>query len=72
MRIISQDRKQSVDFKRAYLWMQYNTIYVNYGNERKVFGTYETDERASEVFMDIHEAYEKNICRNNVYLMPDR
>lgn len=72
MRIISQDRKQSVDFKRAYLWMQYNTIYVNYGNERKVFGVYETDERASEVFMDIHGIYENNICRNNVYLMPDK
>lgn len=72
MRIISQDRKQSVDFKRAYLWMQYNTIYVNYGNERKVFGTYETDERASEVFMEIHKAYENSICRNNVYFMPEK
>lgn len=57
MRIISQNRKNSLNFDRVYLWMQENIIYANFGNERLVFGAYESEKRAEEVFLDIHKAY---------------
>ena len=57
MRIVSQGRNQSVDFDRVYIWRQDNVVYANIGNERKVFGTYASEERAAEVFLDIHKAY---------------
>lgn len=57
MRIVSQNRCQSIDFDKVYLWIQDSVIYASFDNERKVFGTYASDERAAEVFLDIHKAY---------------
>lgn len=57
MRIISQNRKNSLNFDRVYLWMQENIIYASFGNVRLVLGSYASEERASEVFLDIHKAY---------------
>ncbi|MBR1931685.1 MAG: hypothetical protein IJ833_09500 [Lachnospiraceae bacterium] len=49
MRIVSQDRKLSVDFDRCEIWMQGNTIYRRIGNDNQLLGVYESPERAVEV-----------------------
>lgn len=57
MRIISQNKNCSVAFENTYIWRQYDYIYANVGNKDIVLGKYATDERATEVFLDIHSAY---------------
>ena len=57
MRIVSQNRNLSVDFSWCEIWMQYSVIYRRIGNDSKVIGQYVTEERAAEVFEDIHRAY---------------
>lgn len=57
MRIVSQDRKLSVDFDSCEIWMQDNYIYRQIGENARVIGMYKTSERAAEVFEDIHKAY---------------
>lgn len=57
MRIISQDKNHSVTFENTYIWKQYGCIYGCVGSKNIVLGNYTTDERATEVFMDIHNAY---------------
>lgn len=57
MRIVSQDRKLSVDFDSCEIWMQDNYIYRQIGENVRVIGIYGTPERTAEVFEDIHKAY---------------
>ena len=58
MRIISQNRNYSINFDSTHIWKQYEYIYAHVDSGKDiVIGHYETDERASEVFMDIHNAY---------------
>lgn len=57
MRVISQNRAYSVNFDNVIFWRQYEMIYAKNGNENIVFGQYESEERAAEVFLDIHNAY---------------
>lgn len=57
MRIVSQRRDLSVDFDRCEIWTQNNVIHRRVGNDSKIIGVYETEERAKEVFEDIHKAY---------------
>lgn len=57
MRIVSQNRDLSVDFDRCEIWSQYNVIYRRIGTDSKVIGQYATEERAAEVFEDIHKAF---------------
>ena len=57
MRVISQDRSYSLDFDRTVFWTQYNVIYAKIGNESIAIGQYESEERAAEVFEDIHKSY---------------
>lgn len=57
MRIISQDKNHSIDFTRAHIWKQYGCIYGCVKDKNIVLGNYATDERALEVFLDIHNAY---------------
>lgn len=57
MRIISQNRSYSVNFGNVIFWRQFEIIYAKTGNENIVFGQYESEERAAEVFLDIHNAY---------------
>lgn len=57
MRIVSQDRKLSVDFDSCELWTQGTAICRRIGQDSKVIGVYVTPERAAEVFEDIHRAY---------------
>ena len=57
MRVVSQNRGYSFDFDRTIFWVQYNEIYAKVGVESIVVGKYESDERAAEVFDDMHKAY---------------
>lgn len=57
MRVVSQSNNYSVDFDRTVFWTQSNLIYAKSGNENIVFGKYESDKRAAEVFEDMHKAY---------------
>lgn len=57
MRVVSQSHSYSVDFDRTVFWTQSNLIYAKIGNENIVFGKYESDKRAAEVFEDMHRAY---------------
>lgn len=57
MRIVSQNKTMSFNFDQIELWFQSNMLYARHGNDSKVLGQYETEERAAEVFQDIHNAY---------------
>ncbi|MCR5754205.1 MAG: hypothetical protein K6G30_05245 [Acetatifactor sp.] len=57
MRIVSQDRNLSVNFDSCEIWMQNRTIYRRVNGQSDVIGSYDSPERAAEVFEDIHRAY---------------
>ena len=57
MRVVSQNKNYSFDFDRTVFWTQYNVIYAKIGTESIAIGQYESEERAAEVFEDIHKAY---------------
>ena len=57
MRVVSQNRNYSFDFDRTVFWTQYNIIYAKIGTESIAIGQYESEERAAEVFEDMHKAY---------------
>lgn len=57
MRVVSQNRNYSFDFDRTVFWTQYNVIYAKIRTESIAIGRYESDERAAEVFEDMHKAY---------------
>lgn len=57
MRVVSQRKDYSVDFDRTAFWMQESLIYAKIESDNVVFGKYDNPERASEVFMDMHNAY---------------
>lgn len=58
MRVISQNRNYSVDFERTVFWKQNNVIYGKIDDDSNIlFGNYKSNERADEVFLDMHNAY---------------
>ena len=57
MRVVSQNKNYSFDFDRTVFWTQYNIIYAKTGTESIAIGQYESEERAAEVFEDMHKAY---------------
>lgn len=57
MRIISQNRMYSFDFDRTVFWVQFEIIYAKIGTDSVAIGKYESDERAAEVFEDMHKSY---------------
>ena len=71
MRVVSQNKNYSFDFDRTAFWTQYNIIYAKLGTESIAIGQYESDERAAEVFEDMHKA----LCGETVLFqnveMPD-
>lgn len=56
MRIINQRRERSVNFDNIEIHVDDKQIYA-IGNGKIVLGNYSTEERASEVFEEIHQAY---------------
>ena len=70
MRVISQDRSYSLDFDRTVFWTQYNVIYAKIGIDSVAIGKYESEERAAEVFQDMHEFLCRALtisCGNPIY-----
>ena len=71
MRVVSQNRNYSFDFDRTVFWTQYNVIYAKIGIDSIAIGQYKSDERAAEVFEDMH----KSLCGETVLFqnveMPD-
>lgn len=57
MRVVSQSRNFSFDFDRTVFWRQYNVVYAKIGTESTAIGKYKSNERAAEVFDDMHRAY---------------
>ena len=57
MRVISQSRNFSFDFDRTVFWRQSDVIYAKIGGESIAIGKYQSDERAAEVFDDMHRVY---------------
>lgn len=57
MRVVSQNRRWSVDFDNTTFWMQSDTICAKIDGNSIAFGKYESVERAQEVFLDLHNAY---------------
>lgn len=61
MRIVSQRRDASVEFDKAIIKIEHETIIraVSYNDMSKLvlLGVYDTPERAREVFEDMHKAY---------------
>lgn len=57
MRVVSQNRNYSFDFDRTIFLTQYNIIYARVGADNILIGQYKSDERAAEVFKDMHMAY---------------
>jgi len=47
----------SVNFDNVILWIQDGTIYEKSGTESKPIGNYDSEDRAMEVFQDIHNQY---------------
>lgn len=67
MRVVSQNRDFSFNFDNTVFWKQYNIIYARIGKEHIPIGQYESDERATEVFKEIHRL----IGEINLYYMPE-
>ena len=69
MRIISQNHSISYPFDKLVVWVDEKNVLCevvgNQRNTREVLGTYESHERAKEVFHAIHSHYE------NVHLLKD-
>ena len=57
MRVVSQNKNYSFDFDRTAFWTQYNVIYAKIGVDSIAIGQYKSEERAAEVFQDMHKAY---------------
>lgn len=59
MRIISQDRTFSLNFDKINIFREgLSLVAMNESMDKKVMlGIYQTEERAAEVFGDIHNAY---------------
>ena len=72
MRIISQNKDLSIDFHHTPICVSYNHVCAIMDGQQKVIGNYESDERAKEVFEDIHKAYSgMPIVLNNVEITED-
>lgn len=80
MRIVSQDRDYSADFNRCEMKREANSIQCIAPSGKKTVGLYETDERAAEIFSEIHQKYGESadaadltaaMCRSLVYYMPE-
>ena len=66
MRILSQNKDLSIDFHHTPICVSYNHVCAIMDGQQKVIGKYETEERAKEVFEEIHIAYSGvlMICKN--------
>lgn len=57
MRIVSQNRKCSINFDNCEIWVQGEALYRKIKGENILLGVYDSPQRAKEIFEDIHKAY---------------
>lgn len=57
MRVVSQNRKISVDFDRTTFIRTDETIFAKIDGRDVMFGNYKTKHKVQEVFEDLHKAY---------------
>ena len=69
MRVVSQSRNFSFDFDRTVFWRQSDVIYAKVWSESTAIGKYKSNERAAEVFDDMHTHYAT--AGGSVYFMPE-
>lgn len=69
MRVISQKKNMSVEFDATFFFTQYEFVYANIYGNMEVFGKYETEERAKEVFLEMN--YRSSDLVLDVYQMPE-
>ena len=85
MRIISQNKNHSISFDNTYIWKQTTHIYAFVGKRDVVLGHYESEERAQEVFDEMHSPYQvvgeylsrgrqmpNGLLESVCYFMPDK
>lgn len=72
MRIINQRRDRSVNFDNVEIYIDDTRVFAE--SDRKILlGEYDTEERANEIFQEIHSVYSGNVFSNSeitVYEMP--
>ena len=78
MRVVSQSRDYSADFNRCEVKREENSIQFIASSGKKTVGLYESEERAADVFLDIHQKYEQYSASTGasnlegaVYYMPE-
>lgn len=57
MRILSQTNSISIDFENSVIRLCFNEVHAECNGRTYMLGIYGTEERAQEVFRDIHNAY---------------
>lgn len=67
MRIISQNRTVSYELSNLGLEVSGRYVVGLIGEKRIVLGAYNTEERAIDVFLDIHESYAKPVVTCYAY-----
>lgn len=60
MRIISQNGDRSIDFDSSTVSINNEAIMYKSTNDSGWLGTYETVERAGEVFMEMHNQWQRD------------
>ncbi|MCI8795343.1 MAG: hypothetical protein HFG89_00615 [Dorea sp.] len=60
MRIFNQQRNRSINFDNVDIFVEDKQIFA-FGTRKIILGAYETEERASEVFEEIHMAYSGHV-----------
>ena len=68
MRIISQDGKMSIEFDGTTINVIHDTIAFGMKHSKGSLGVYESEQRAGEVFMEMHNQWQKDCM--SVFEMP--
>ena len=70
MRIIDQNKEFSIEFDRARISVNGRAICAEIDGVMAQMGAYDSKERAKEVFLDIHKAFDITSLNSFIYNMP--
>jgi len=70
MRIVTQNRNTSIEFDGSEIHTQYGSLIYHTNLSRGNLGKYESEERAMEVFDEMHMQWQADCM--SVYYMPER
>lgn len=76
MRVVSQNRDFSFEFENTVSWMQDCYIYAKVDMTSQLIGKYKSEQRAREVFMNMHNKYEEitrpeHVLDSKVFCLPE-